>query len=222
MNTILKQIDFIRTIYFNFKMFHLREAMKFPVFIAHHTKFVSLRGKVLIWGNLRLGMIRFGFGNVGIVDKKYNRTLIELNGILIFNGKAHFGTGSKISVGESGTLQIGERFIISAKSTIICFNSISIGSDVLLSWDILLMDNDFHEMENSLTGEINFNITKPIVIGRNTWIGTRSLILKGTKVPPNTTIAANSLLNRKYEIEENCVLAGIPAYVVKKNIRKRL
>lgn len=219
---ILKQVSLVKTIYFNFKMFPLRLALKFPVFIGHYTKFVSLRGGIHINSVESTGMIRFGFGDVGIIDKKNVRTIIELNGIAIFGGIANFGSGSRISIGEKGVLKIGNRFNISANSTIICFDSIVLENDVLFSWDILMMDTDFHETINTITKKINSGITRPIKIGANTWIGTRCVILKGTVIPANTIVGAGSLLNKKYDILENCLLAGNPAIVKAQNIAKHL
>ena len=217
---VLKRINPLKTIYFNLKMFPLVDALKMPVFISYGTKFISLKGKIGIESSLKPGMIRFGFGSVGIVDKRFSRTLIELNGIIVFKGKADFGYGSKLSVGPGGKLSIGQRFGISANSSIICFNSVILGDDVLFSWDILVMDTDFHKTENTVTNEVNSNNTKPIFLGNNTWVGTRCLILKGTTIPSNTIIGAGSLVNKRYNIQENCLLAGNPAVVKKNNIRR--
>lgn len=203
-------------------MFPLRIAIKFPVFIGYNTKFVSLKGNIQIEAPSKLGIVRFGFGDVGIVDMRYTRTLIELNGTIIFKGKAFFGQGSKISVGKEGVLYIGERYCITANSTIICFDSISFGDDVLFSWEILVMDTDFHPTINTLTDEKNFNMTKPIILGSNTWVGAKSVLLKGTKVPPNTIIGAGSVLNKNYKMEENCLLAGNPASIKKENIKRHI
>ena len=216
----LKHLNAVKTIYFNFKMFPLNEALKIPVFIGYHTKFVTLKGKIHIEAPLKPGMIRFGFGDVGIVDRKYTRTLIEINGTIIFKNTANFGYGSKVSVGKRGILKVGNKFDISAKSTIICFESITIEDDVLFSWDILVMDTDFHKTLNTQTNEINDSVTKPIFLGANTWVGTGAIILKGTVVPANTIIGAASILNKIYDIRENCLVAGNPASIKKENIKK--
>jgi acetyltransferase-like isoleucine patch superfamily enzyme len=218
----LKSLNIISTIYFNFKLLPLKYAIKIPVLIGRHTKFVSLKGKINIDAPIKRGMIRIGFGDVGIIDNKYTRTLIELNGNIIFRGNTFCGYGSKICVGESGVLCFGTRFRIAANSSIICFDSITFGDDVLFSWDILVMDTDFHETINTLTDGVNRNVTKPIFLGNNVWVGTRCLILKGTKVPNNTIVGAGSLLNKTYDIEENCLLGGIPAIIKKNNIRRQL
>lgn len=215
-----RNLNPFKTIYFNLKMFPLRQALKLPVFIGYHTKFVSLKGNLQIEGPLKMGMIRFGFGDVGVVDKKYCRTLIELNGTILFKNRASLGYGSKISVGNAAILKIGDRFNISANSTVICFESVTFDDNVLLSWDVQVMDTDFHATINTLTGKINEKVSKPIYLGANTWIGTRSILLKGTRIPANTIIGAGSLLNKEYTIEENCLLAGNPAKVLKTNIRR--
>src|SRR5665647_139636 len=189
---VLSSFSFFKTVYFNLMIFPLKLAIKLPIYIAKYTKFVSLKGNIKIESTLKPGMIRFGFGDVGIVDKKYTRTLIELNGTIIFKKNANFGYGSKISVGEKGILNVGERFSISANSTIICFDSVTIGNDVLFSWDILVTDSDFHKTINPQTDEVNEYITRPIKLGLNTWVGIGSIILKGTEVPANTIIGAGS------------------------------
>lgn len=217
---MLKHISILKTIYFNFKMLPFSQAKKLPIFIAKHSKFISLKGAIIIDCALKTGMIKFGFGTVGIVDKRYAYTLIELNGEIIFSGKALFGTGSKISVGPNGKLKIGNNFVITANSSIICFDSIKVGNDVLISWEIIIMDTDFHATMNTQTGEKYFNITKPIIIGNNVWIGMRSTLLKGTTLPDNIIIGANSLLNKPYQVPNNVLLAGNPAILKKENIQK--
>jgi len=218
LKTILA-VNIAKTIFFNFKIFPIKIAYKLPVLIGYHTKFISLAGQVKIESEIKLGMIRFGFSNVGIVDKKYTRTLIELNGTLIFKGTANIGNGSKISVGEKGYLTIGNNFFISASTTIICFESITLGDNVAISWDVIIMDTDFHETANTVTNEIN-QLTKPIKPGNNTWVGMRAILLKGTSVPANTIIGAGSLLNRIYTIQENTILAGNPATLKSSHRRK--
>lgn len=218
---MLKHISILKTIYFNFKMLPFSQAKILPIFIAKHSKFISLKGAITIDCALETGMIKFGFSDVGIVDKKYNRTLIEINGKIVFKGSAIFGNGSKISVGKNGILQIGNKFCISANSTIICFDSVVFGDNVLFSWEVLVMDTDFHETVNTINNEIKDKITSPINIGNNVWIGMRSTLLKGTTLPDNIIIGANSLLNKPYQVPNNVLLAGNPAILKKTNIRKQ-
>ena len=47
-----------------------------------------------------------------------------------------------------GNFIFGNDFTTTAKCNIICEKKISFGDDVLISWDTLFMDNDFHKIFN--------------------------------------------------------------------------
>ncbi len=224
--TILKRIrkflavNWCKTIYVNFKLLPLSKAKKLPIYIRRNVKLVAMEGIIDIVSSVRPGMITFGGGPVMIFDQRTNRTLIELHGKLKFLGTAHFGKGSVLSVGPNGYCEIGDQFSISAASKIVCFNKVILKEKVLLSWDILILDSDFHSTINTKTNIINDNISKPIIIGDNSWIGNSSIILKGTIIPNNTVVGAMSLLNKDYsEFPENSLLAGNPATIKAVNIR---
>lgn len=144
-----------------------------------------------------------------------SRSIWEVYGNIIFKGRTQFGHGSKISVGKNGTLIIGDNFKISAESAIAAHNRIEFGGNCLLSWEILIMDSDFHCIKDQSGNKINES--KSIIIGDHVWIGCRSTILKGTEIPKNCVIGANSVLNKKLE-KEDAIYAGSPVKVIKENI----
>ena len=82
------------------------------------------------------------------------------------------------------------------------------------------MDSDFHEIEEVESGKITPMI-KPIIIGDNVWLGTRSVVLKGTEIGNNTIVGATSTVSGKF-IVGNCIVAGSPAKVIKRNYRRKL
>ncbi|MDY3914869.1 MAG: DapH/DapD/GlmU-related protein, partial [Phocaeicola sp.] len=90
-------------------------------------------------------------------------------------------------------------------SEIICQKEIIFGDHCLLSWDILMMDTDFHQILDE-NGQI-INEPKPIVIGNHVWIGCRNTILKGVSIGDNNIISANSTITRSCK-ENNCVIGG--------------
>lgn len=55
----------------------------------------------------------------------------------------------------------------------------------------------------------------PIKIGHHCFVGTRSIILPGAVLPPNSILGAGSLLNKQFK-DEYYLYAGVPA----KNIKK--
>ncbi|WP_348799480.1 acyltransferase [Flavobacterium adhaerens] len=205
-----------KTIYFNFKYFTFKEAILFPIIISRNVYLKELKGTVVIEGKLKYGMIRIGFGEVGIFDEKKSRAILQLCGSLIFKGSAQIGHGSKLSIGKNGCLIIGNNFKITAETAIVSHEKIEFGSNCLLSWDILLMDTDFHIIRDSDDRQVN--VSREIIVGDNVWIGCRSTILKGSRIPNHCVIGANSVLNSNFKIEK-AIYAGIPAHLVRDNIR---
>lgn len=54
-----------------------------------------------------------------------------------------------------------------------------------------------------------------IIIGEKCWIGMNAMILPGVKLGPHTVVGAGAVVTKSFE-EGYCVLAGIPASVIKK------
>jgi acetyltransferase-like isoleucine patch superfamily enzyme len=218
---ILRKLSYFnfKTIYFNIKYLPFNQAIKLPILISKKVYLRKVLGEIKIECPVKTGIIQFGYGNVGIFDDKKSRSIWEVSGTIIFKGKANIGHGSKISVGDSAILTIGENFITTAETSIVASNEIKIGNDCLFSWDILIMDTDSHHLREN-NGKI-INSPKPIVIGNRVWLGCRSLILKGTIIPNNCVIGAESLVNKKLE-KENCLYAGNPCKEIKEYINWEL
>ena len=203
-----------KTIYFNFKYFDLKTALKLPVLVSHNTKIVCAKGKVLITAPIKFGMINIGYSNVEIFDKARSRTIWAVRGEVVFNGIANIGHGSKVTVSASGVLEFGHNFWITAESQIMCHERIKFGEGVLISWQCLLMDTDHHRV---LVNDEVVNEDKAIIIGNNVWIACRTTVLKGSRIDDNTVVAATSTVCSSFE-QQNCVIAGVPAQIVKENV----
>jgi acetyltransferase-like isoleucine patch superfamily enzyme len=201
-----------KTIYFNFRYFPIRKAIRLPVLISHRVWLKTLSGKVIL-SEYKTGLIEIGFGDVGIFDQQRSRTIWQVSGVVEFKGKAHIGHGSKISV--SGKLTLGSDFYITAESSIVAQKEISIGENVLVSWDSLIMDTDFHKIFDSNGNQTN--LPRPVTIGNNVWIGCRCLILKGVEIPGGVVVAAASTVIKSVKTQ-NSIVAGNPADIIRDNI----
>lgn len=199
-----------KTLRVNFKCLPFKQAVKLPIVISHHVYLRCVKGKIVIQGQVRPGMITIGIGNVGIFDKKKSRSVLELakTGTIVFRGGAFLGNGVKLSV--AGTLELGKDFRMTAESTIFCNKSIRFGDGCLVSWENLIFDTDVHKLYRD--GE-RCNEDQPVVFGDRVWIGCRNTIIKGTVVPSDVVIGAGSFLSGTYE-ESHVVLAGVPAKTV--------
>ena len=91
MNKFNRCVEYIcglhKTIYFNCKSLPFSQAIKLPIFISHRVILASLKGKIVFdCGNVKTGMVKIGFGYVGIFDRYRSRSIIENNGTLVFRG----------------------------------------------------------------------------------------------------------------------------------------
>lgn len=156
---------------------------------------------------------------------KFNKGkwLMEQNSELKIEGFGHFEDDGRIYLGENATFKIGMKFSIQRRYDIVVnkFTNMAIGNDCMFSYEIIMRSNDGHTIFDIDTGK-NINSTKSIsgkrkvVIGNHVWIGARALILYGARICDGSIIGANSLVKRV--IPNNCIAAGIPARVIRKNI----
>lgn len=93
----------------------------------------------------------------------------------------------------------------------------------MFSHDVDMRNTDSHSILNA-KGE-RINPSSDIVIGNHVWIGIRSTILKGSIIPSESVVAAQSMVTSSLKASEHSLIGGIPAKVLKTDIswdRKRL
>lgn len=211
---IVKHLN-LKTIRFNLKYFPFRIAVLLPVFINRHVFLKDCSGSIDLPKEFYSGMIKIGYGDVGVFDQQKTRTIWENRGKIIFKGQTNIGHGSRICVGKTGLLSFGEFFAITAESSIICFHKISFGASCLLSWQILMMDTDFHKVYHD---QKLINEDQPIEIGDKVWIGARCVIQKGANIGSGSIVAAGAVVTGKFS-QQNVVLGGTPAKIINTDIR---
>jgi acetyltransferase-like isoleucine patch superfamily enzyme len=200
---------------FNLRYFQLKQALRFPVIVCHRVRLSKLKGQVLIPRDTSVATIRIGFGDVEHFDQARSRTIWNVAGTVKFNGRAKLGHGCKIIVKKDAELKFGNRFNLSAESSIICHKSISFGDYNLVSWGVVFLDTDQHDIFD-VDGHI-LNPPKPIILNDSVWIACRSTILKGSVIAADSIVAAGSVVSGKL-IEPNCVYGGNPVSCLKKGI----
>lgn len=154
-------------------------------------------------GKIKIALMPTGF------NIRKDLTLLSISKIGELNVTKYLSIGKGCRFDISGTLNIGNAFFNSGTKVIVT-NKVIIGDNCAFSWGCTIMDNDFHQFnKNNPMGEI--------IIGNNVWVGCNSTILKNTTIPNGCVIASNSVVSSKFD-EENCLIAGNPAKIVKRNI----
>ena len=197
-----------QTIYFNFHYLPFSQAIHMPI-LLYKPKFVKLKGSIIIESEkIHTGMIKLGVNNVSIYPN--NGISIELDGNIHFKGTCNIGNNSALSIKNKVCgVTFGDNFNATKSLKLVCYNSITIGKDVLVGWNCIICDTDFHTIINLKNKKESIQ-SKPIVIGNHVWIAHNCCIHKGSNIPNNTIIAAKSLVNTDLDIPSFSIVAGCP------------
>ena len=105
------------------------------------------------------------------------------------------------------------------------YESITIGNDVNIGGDCLIMDNDAHPLDfvkrrsvyEKQVGRQNYMkniLSAPIVVEDDVWLGARCVILKGVHIGARSIIAAGSIVTK--DIPADCIAGGNPCRIIRK------
>ena len=213
------KVNWVKTLYFNFKKFPFETAKKLPVYFYGRVKFTSIKGDIQIEGNVQKGMIGFGqpyelnSAHKGIAE-------IFILGKLTFKGKFQFGKDCFVFVGENAICELGNMASMASNGKIICTEKIVLGDYARFGSEAQIIDTNFHDLVDTQTGE-KLQKSAPIFIGNYNFISNRVSIMKGTQTPNFCTIASNSLCTKDYKnLGENILIGGVPAKLIRSNISR--
>ena len=153
--------------------------------------------------------------------------MININGN---SNKLHIHTGTDIHdmvltfEDDGNIIEIGSGTTVERNVEICACEGkrVSIGEHCMISHDISIRTTDSHSIVNMNGARVNE--AKDVIIGNRVWIGCQTLILKGVSVPDGCIIGARSLVTGGLRAQQNTIIAGHPAKVVKTDVswtRKR-
>lgn len=210
-----------KTIYFNFKVFKLRQAIKLPILVSYRVKLDQLRKGCIELPDektktftIKLGLL----GSKGIYENNKKGFLsIGKEGKIIFNGKAHFSQGISIRV-SSGTLTFGEKCSFNRSSFISCSHRITFGKNIMAGWGVNIRDSDGHTIYK---GDNKKDSKKEVYIDDNVWLCSNVDVLKGTFISSGSVVAYRSCVMGKFN-ENNILIGGYPAKKIDNDIKWEL
>lgn len=143
-------------------------------------------------------------------------------------GRIHIGEGSIVRAridfdSADGMVVIGNRCFVGA-SHLVCHTRIEIGSDVIVSWGVTIVDHDSHSLQwqhrqhdvpTWMRGEKDWTDVRiaPVMIGDRVWIGFGVSILRGVSIGAGSVVGACSVVTK--DVPANVVVAGNPARVLR-------
>lgn len=149
-------------------------------------------GSILVSGKQSIN-VKNGKLKVGKNVYLYPNTKISIGGV---NNIAQLIIGDYTTIGDRTQIHVGKK--------------VSIGKNCAISWDVCIMDRDYHAFNSEIENK------KEVIIGDNVWIGCNATILKGVTVGEGAVIASGSVVTK--DVPNNTCVAGNPAKIIKENI----
>jgi acetyltransferase-like isoleucine patch superfamily enzyme len=153
--------------------------------------------------------------------EKYFESTIQIGDRLILCSDSRYTALALNHRIKIATVQIGARITLGddvgiSGACIICAEKISIGSEVLIGANVLIIDTDFHPITphcRRFSDDKSAIQTKPVLIEDNVFIGTGAIILKGASISKDSVVAAGAVVVEG-EYPGGAILAGNPARII--------
>jgi len=134
-------------------------------------------------------------------------------GRLVIGRWVHIGDHNRIHCHE-GSLRIGDKCVFGRDNTLNCYLDIEIGAAAIISDWVYICDFDHVTTDLDLPIKDQGIVKAPVRIGPGSWLGARVTVLKGAEIGARSVVAAHAVVRDK--TPDLCVLAGIPAKVVRR------
>lgn len=142
--------------------------------------------------------------------------VVEGKGATKIGNDCHFANyydapNNIVSRGDSGFITIGNQCYFNG-TNMLCESSIELEKLCMVS-DATIMDTDAHSVEINRWNPKAKVKTAPIYISENTWIGSRSAVLKGVVIGKNSVVGLGTIVRQA--VPENVVVIGNSQQIVK-------
>ena len=153
----------------------------------------------------------------GISDLDFS---VQCDGRVHVSGTANIKLGKRCRLGmevelrtvEAGRIHIGEDTRLNKGCTLTSYAQIRIGDFTIIGEFVSIRDAN-HGLMRGKPMRYQPHTSKPILIGRDVWIGRGSCILPGITIREGAVIGANSVVSK--DVPAYSIAAGIPAKVIK-------
>ncbi len=111
-----------------------------------------------------------------------------------------------VVINHADHLRLGARVSINAFVHIWALGGVTIGDDTLIASHVAITSLS-HDPQAELYSASHRE--RPVVIGRNVWIGTHAVILPGVTIGDGAIIGAGAVVTR--DVARHTVVVGVPA-----------
>jgi acetyltransferase-like isoleucine patch superfamily enzyme len=112
-------------------------------------------------------------------------------------------------------LTIGDGTSINRFAKIVCAGEVSIGDGCMLAEHVFISDTRYrYEDPNRPIIDQGLELPRPVIIGRNTFIGFRAIVAPGVNIGENAYVGAGAVVTE--DVPDRCVVVGDPARIVRR------
>ena len=189
----------IRTLFFKYRGKNI---------IAHRRARVKGLANISTGGVLKIGLEYRGF------DDDTDVSLLNIRGKATFKGNFSIGRGCRLDIGDNGELIVGAGGYVNSNTLFVVMKRLTIGDNCSISWNCQFLDSDFHQIEYDGKSRTSEGI---IAIGNHVWIGCNVKVYKNSFIADGCIVASDSVVKSEFR-ESNCLIAGNPAKIIKRNV----
>jgi len=150
-----------------------------------------------------------------VIDAKGNN-----NQGLVIGNNVYIGRNTIVYC-KNGNITLEDRVNLSSNCQVFSSNDLTIGEGTVVgAYSYFLSGGEYDYQDPTSFAKQSGMCTKgPTRVGKDCWLGARVTVLDGVSVGDGSVLAASALINK--DIPANSLVAGIPAKVLKENIRLR-
>lgn len=127
--------------------------------------------------------------------------------------RARVSGGVKV-IGKYSNITLRKNAEITMNCFLLAKDKIIIGENSTLAYQTTILTSANPNSPYSKLVKVYPKITASVIIGNNSWIGARALILPGVRIGNFCVVAAGAVVTK--DVLDYSVVAGVPARVIKK------
>lgn len=207
-------VNLIKSLYFNFRYLPVRQAVYMPVWITTNFRVKGLkRGQLILEQPYRKSVFLGDCGSSGL--QEFRGGLFFAKGSkLILHGSTVIAQGSVMRMDERGIIELGKDFYCNKNCFLRSSTKISFGEGCLLGWNVQINTSDGHAIFHDCDEKVS---DKPIVLGNHVWLTSNTIITKGVTIADGTIVAQGAVVTKEF-CEPNCLVGGVSAKILSRNV----
>ncbi len=171
-------------------------------------------GKLCPWMYAEIGV---GSKVGGRIERRHPKAAIRIGADCLI-------AGTLVAEDEGSRLSIGSNVFVGGGTLIDCLAEVTIEDDVLISYQVVIMDSDNHSIRAServedlrrwRKGAYDWSKVRrsPVTIRSRAWIGARAIITKGVEIGEGAIVASGAVVTA--DVPPYTIVAGNPARIVR-------